>query len=106
MSIEKLADVERVFLLQASLGILKCKKAINDAMIRHQCVPKYAFDIIDDFPLVINFLVKVEQLFALQCLNDLRLFDCERLLLSLHGANIGMALVQGLISTSHRIISL
>ena len=81
VSIDELADDNGVVILDASLSVLKRQYPVDNAMVRHQCVAENALDIVDDFPLVIQFLVQVEQLFPLERLDDLRLLDREALLL-------------------------
>lgn len=81
VSIDELADDNRVEILDASLSVLKRQYPVDNAMVRHQCVAENALNIVDDFPLVVKFLVQVEQLFPLERLDDLRLLDREALLL-------------------------
>ena len=81
VSICELANDNGIVILDASLSVLKRQYPVDNAMVRHQCVTEDAFDIVYDFPLVIQLLVQVEKLLSLKSLDDLRLLDREALLL-------------------------
>ena len=79
--VHDLADGEGVLLIETPLCVLERDDAINDAVVCHKRVTENSFDIIDDFALVVKLFVQIEKLLALERLHDLRLLDCERLLL-------------------------
>ena len=81
--IAELAHEERVLVLQASLRVLERNYPVHDAVVGHESVAEDAFDVIQDFPLMVQPLVQVKQLLSLQRLDDLRLLDGEGLLLLL-----------------------
>ena len=63
--------------LQSLVGVLKRYYAADNAIVCHFLVTKDSLTVIDDPPLIVDCLVQFKQLFALQCLRNLRLLQSQ-----------------------------